>query len=136
MTTVSQNTILLIEDDVDVAAYIKGVVETFFPAIVLHAASAAFARRLFCENSESIRAIISDLSLPGISGVSLVKELSAAHQEVGIVFVTGYIEEEASLSKLVGRKVSLVMKPFGPIELKSALEKYLAVTASAYEFTR
>jgi DNA-binding NtrC family response regulator len=136
MTNELQKAVLVIEDDMSVAAYMKGVVETFFPVTVLHAASAESARTLFHENHGSIAAVISDLSLPGIQGVSLVKELVAARGEIGIVFVTGHVEVEQHLSKAVGRKIALVMKPFGPMELKAVLEKHLATSATAYELTR
>lgn len=133
MTTEIQKSVLVIEDDAGVAAYIKEVVETFFPVTVLQAASAELAHELFCRHRESIWVMISDLSLPGVSGVSLVKKLVENHAEVGVLFVTGNLENKRNLSKAVGREVSLVMKPFGPIELKVALENLLEVGATAYE---
>ena len=133
MATEIQKSALVIEDDPGVAAYINEVIETFFPVTVLQAASAELARHLFACHRESIRVIVSDLSLPGVSGVSLVQELIQDEPEIGILFVTGNLENKRNLSKTVGREVSLVMKPFGPIELKVALENLLEVGATAYE---
>jgi DNA-binding NtrC family response regulator len=133
MATEIEKSVLVIEDDTGVAAYIREVVETFFPVTVLQAASAELARELFCRHRESMSVIISDLSLPGVSGVSLVKELVENHPHIGVLFVTGNLENRRNLSKAVGREVSLVMKPFGPIELKVVLENFLEVGATAYE---
>jgi CheY-like chemotaxis protein len=113
--------VLVIEDDPWVAAYIAEVVESFFAVKAVIAPSAAAARQLFHAN-RAWRVIISDLSLPGADGEALVAELLAGAKDIAVIFVTGQLRDAAVLEKIVGRPISLLLKPFVPFELKAALE--------------
>jgi DNA-binding NtrC family response regulator len=125
-----RNIVLIIEDDRWVADYISEVIEAFFGFKVLKTESPEAARQAFYAHHESIAAIISDLSLQGANGVSVVGDLARGKKEIGIVFVTGHVESERELSQRVGRPVTLVMKPFTPLDLKVALEHLLSVAAA------
>ena len=131
-----KNAVLIIEDDPWVAGYVGDVVEAFYGLSVLKAESAETARKIFQGHDQSIAAIISDLSLHGIKGTSLVKELIAGRPEIAVIFVTGHLEEERDLSRAVGREVSLVMKPFSPADLKTALERRLSLAAQDFVYEK
>lgn len=121
-----RDAVLIVDDDPGVAAYMADVVESFFDVKTLRAETAEAARDLFALHGEEIRAALCDFTLGGATaGTTLVKEFSAARSDLGIVFVTGHLLDEEKLSRVVGREVSLIMKPFGPAELKEALEKFL-----------
>lgn len=122
----ARNHLLLIEDDPWVADYIADVVEAFFAFRVLRAETAEAARARFYANSDLLAAVISDLTLGSTSGLALVRDLVGSRSEIAIVFVTGHVENERDLSTRVGRPVSLLMKPFNPVDLKCALETRLA----------
>lgn len=122
--------VLVIDDDAWIADYIGDVVHAFFGFTILKAESAETARALFSTHAESIVAIISDLSLRATSGSALVRELTASRRDIGVVFVTGHVENERELSKAVGRPVSLLMKPFGPVDLKLALQNRISAPSA------
>jgi CheY-like chemotaxis protein len=124
-----RNSVLVIEDDKQIAAYITDVIETFFHLPVISASSALDGRRAFETNREKVATIISDLSIPGANGVELVTELVADKPEIGIIFATGYTPTEKELSEKVGRPISLLLKPFTPVELMAALELSLPSAA-------
>jgi DNA-binding NtrC family response regulator len=124
-----RNSVLLVEDDPWVADYIADVVTAFFGFRVLKAATAEEARKQFFENCDEIAAIISDLSLEGANGRAVVSELAGRRPEIGIIFVTGHVLHERELSKAIGRPVSLLLKPFTPLDLKTAIEARLCVDA-------
>jgi DNA-binding NtrC family response regulator len=129
---VNQRTsVLIIEDDIQIASYIADVIQAFFHLPVISAASAAEARRAFASNQDRIAAVLSDLGIPGANGVDLVKELVADKPEIGIIFATGYTPTEKELSAKVGRPISLLLKPFTPVELMAALEITLPSAARA-----
>jgi DNA-binding response OmpR family regulator len=106
-----------------VADFIADVVTAFFPAYqLLKATSVEVARKIFYANCDEIALIISDLSLGANDGRQIVREMAGACHEIGIIFVTGHVDNERELSKAIGRPVSLLLKPFGPLDLKVAIE--------------
>jgi CheY-like chemotaxis protein len=131
MTNESQKTVLIVEDDAAVAAYIADVAQAFFGVKALRAATLQAARELFKKRGEEILTMVVDFSLGDGTGAALVKEFATERPDIGVIFVTGHLVDEAKLAKVVGREVSLVLKPFGPFELKEALEKSLWVSANS-----
>jgi DNA-binding NtrC family response regulator len=125
--TKARDIILIMEDDPWVADYVADVVTAFFATFrILKAVSAEDARKVFYANCDEIAVIVSDLSLGAGDGKTVVSEMAGGCHEIGIVFVTGHVENERELSRMVGRTVSLVFKPFGPVDLKVAIETRLS----------
>jgi CheY-like chemotaxis protein len=125
VVTSARNTVLVIEDDPFIGAYIAEIVESFFAVPVLIANTAAAARQLYHANEPALAAIISDLTLPGANGIALVTELAAQNHAISITFVTGHSPDPKELSKAVGRPVSLVLKPFNPADIETILKRVL-----------
>ena len=115
--------VLVVDDEHAVVTYIADVIEGFFRIPTFKALSADAAREVFKKHGDRITTIISDMSMPGQSGTALVRELVGERPEVRVIFVTGNLVDESTLAKLVGRPVALLMKPFGPFELKGLLER-------------
>jgi len=123
--------VLVVDDELPVATYVADVLEVLFHVPTFIALSADAARDLFKTHRDRISTVISDMSMPGESGTSLVRDLIADRPDLHVIFITGNLVDEAKLAKLVGRPVALLMKPFGPFELKNLLERM--AFNSAYE---
>jgi len=120
------------EDDPWVADFVGDVVAAFFPAFrILRATSVEQARKTFYANCDEIAVIISDLSLGANDGKQVVREMAGGCHDIGIIFVTGHVDYERELSKAMGRPVSLLLKPFGPVDLKLAIEARISEGNSA-----
>ncbi len=63
--------------------------------------------------------LISDVSLPGISGVELAKKIHAALPQVKIILSSGYGESIASQLKF---EVTVLSKPYSLTQLAEALD--------------
>jgi len=128
--------VLIFDDDPAMAAFMADVVEAFFQIKVLRAETAQAARDLFRRHAGEIRAMLCDFSIGDKAGTRLVKEFCATRADLNVIFVTGHLFNEQKLSHVVGREVALIMKPFGPFELKAALEKSLwAAQGVSYELS-
>jgi DNA-binding NtrC family response regulator len=126
----ARDIILIMEDDPWVADYIADVLNAFFSSFrILKTASVDEARKAFYAHYDEITAIVSDLSLGGADGSAIIREMAGGCHDIGIIFVTGHVENARELSKTVGRPVSLLLKPFGPVDLKTAIESRLAAPA-------
>jgi signal transduction histidine kinase/ActR/RegA family two-component response regulator len=86
-------------------------------ATIIKANSGAEALRLM-EKEQGIGAVISDIMMPGMSGIELAQHLAQTHPALPVVLMTGYSDKlEAGLS--VERPV--LMKPFSADALLKAL---------------
>jgi DNA-binding response OmpR family regulator len=111
--------LLLIEDDPAVAAFIQDALQTYFFVNVLVAMTADQARSLWQQHDGSIVAILSDLNLPGESGLSVVRDLAMERPGMLVVFTTGDVYREPEIVASMGAAVRLLSKPFKPSELSA-----------------
>jgi putative two-component system response regulator len=81
----------------------------------LTAESAAEARGLLA--SERIALILSDVNMPGESGLDFAREVSADYPEIAIVMVTGLDDRHYAEAALEHGAYGYVLKPFKPNEL-------------------
>jgi DNA-binding NtrC family response regulator len=126
-TSSPRNAILIIDDDPWIASYTKDVIEMFFPFDVFLATTAEQARQQWRLHGSLVSMVICDVCLPGITGESLMAEFLKDRPGLPLLFSTGHIRDEEELSRQLGQPVSVVLKPFKPQDLVSALQKHLDV---------
>jgi CheY-like chemotaxis protein len=75
-----------------------------------------------------VRALVSDLSMPGMDGVTLIREVHARHPNMAAILLTGYAGDSVSLA--LGRRISgpfaLMRKPSSGAELADRISALLA----------
>jgi DNA-binding response OmpR family regulator len=101
---------------------------------VLEAASGEQARQWFAKAHEPIDLVISDVSLPGDSGILVALELRSVFSNLRIIISSGYPpsawndQEVAELNELPSDSVTTIEKPFSPLTL---LDKVHALIGGA-----
>jgi len=75
--------------------------------------------------------LLSDLLLPGESGVVLAAQLRESHPEMRVVMMSGYAEDEKLRGEIAGGSVRFLQKPFDMTTLARELRLALAATAAA-----
>jgi FixJ family two-component response regulator len=80
----------------------------------------------FLESSRTLdaRCLVLDISMPGMSGIDLYKELKRRNIAIPVLFMTGHAQE--ALIREAKRAVCL-FKPFAGAELRTPIETALAV---------
>jgi putative two-component system response regulator len=81
----------------------------------LTAESAAAARRLLRENEVAL--VLSDVSMPGESGIDFTREVLAEHRDTAVVMVTGMDDRSYADAAIELGAYGYVLKPFKPNEL-------------------
>ena len=76
---------------------------------------------------ENAGCLITDVQMPGMSGIELQNYLIAQGYRVPIIFVTAFPEMEARGNALRAGAVGFLGKPFGDENLISCLNKALAI---------
>jgi len=110
-------TILVAEDHPQVRA----LVIRFLAAAgysVLEAGTGEEAIRLADRSTETVDLLLSDLVMPGTTGLELMKRVLEAHPAAGVVFMSGYTPDEKLRAQIEeGGAFAFLAKPFSPEEL-------------------
>ncbi len=94
--------------------------ETFEP---VEASSAREALAAIAKGG--INLVLSDVNMPEISGIELVKVIRAKFKELPIVMVTTESAPEMRAKMMEAGANGIITKPFPPEELKETLDKFI-----------
>ena len=117
-------TILVVDDEPALRSMAKRVLGRA-GFVVLSAADGREALALFRERRREIRAVLLDLTMPGIPGSEVLSALRVLEAEVPVVVCSGYSERE--IASRLGEVVpdAVLLKPFRPPELLARLREVL-----------
>ena len=90
--------------------------------------SASHFKQAFDADPRGIDVVVTDVVMPGFSGVQLVRELRAAGHELPVLLMTGYpVERHLEPGGSSGR-ISFVRKPFSVAHLAQSVRRLLSDT--------
>jgi FixJ family two-component response regulator len=115
-------TVFVIDDDAGVRASIQGLLRS----ASLRSASFATAEEfLRSKPPDGPSCLVLDVSLPGVNGLDLQRELADAGIRVPIVFITGHGDIPMSVKAMKSGAVEFLTKPFQGQELLDAIQQAL-----------
>lgn len=113
--------ILLVDDDPTILGTSRMMLEALgFPVIA--ASSSREAIEAIQDESNEIRLVLTDLSMPDMDGRELAVKLREMHYTGPIAVVSGYALD---LDELGSEFIGVLMKPFRLNELASRVEEFL-----------
>ncbi|MDP2957867.1 MAG: PAS domain S-box protein [Longimicrobiales bacterium] len=121
----ARGTILLVEDE-DNLRPVTAKVLAAAGYRVLSATTGTEALAIFTERREDIDLILSDLVLPGMGGMALLKAVRALHGPVRFVLTSGYFADPDSPEGARDPSVPFLRKPWSLAELLAVLRRALA----------
>ena len=77
------------------------------------------------EQVSKISCLITDLNMPGLSGLDLQDRLIATGHRFPIIFITGYPDENARVRAMKAGAIAFLSKPFNADHLIGYLDKAL-----------
>jgi PAS domain S-box-containing protein len=86
----------------------------------------AVALALAKEHDGPLAGLITDVALPGLSGVELARGVMAMRPETTVLFLSGYSDDATDTATLPVRELHLLAKPFPPEALLEKLHDLLA----------
>jgi len=107
----SGETVLLVEDDESVRTAAQAMLQQLNYRVVT-AHDALCAQEILAEDHESIDLILSDLVMPGFTGLELATLVRAASYKLCIVIMTGYLTNEIE-TQLETDVDAWIQKPIG-----------------------
>ena len=113
--------ILLIEDELPVRIFVKSAL-TNKGYNVIETESTGDAMKVFKERKDEVDIIISDVIMPGVTGIELVSEMEKINPNVKTIFISGYTKNEFDGDLYKNRNFIFLAKPFTLKELTSAVK--------------
>ncbi|WP_305043089.1 sigma-54-dependent transcriptional regulator [Geoalkalibacter sp.] len=126
----SKKRVLVIDDDPVIRRGLKQILE-----------KAGYEAEIFASGHTAIEELrktacdllITDLKMPGMNGLEVLKTVSAMLPEVPIVLITGYSTVETAVEAMKNGAVDYIAKPFTPAELLEKVQQALEKKAVLFE---
>jgi CheY-like chemotaxis protein len=112
-TTAGTETVLLAEDDETLRPLARELLAKL-GYLVLEAADSAAALAAARAHPGEIHLLISDVVMPGESGVQLARQLMAERPRLRVLYMSGYTDEAVVRHGLLTPGVNFLQKPFTP----------------------
>jgi two-component system cell cycle sensor histidine kinase/response regulator CckA len=92
---------------------------------VHEAGDGAAALEVLQERSSHIDLVITDIVMPGMSGIKLAEEIEARWPVMKLMFVSGYAQNATTGSSDITSRVPVLGKPFTPSRIAMAVRDLL-----------
>lgn len=119
--------VLVVEDEESVRSFTTDILRQSGYE-VFAAATAADAVSLL-RRERSFDLILSDVVLPDMNGVDLLRRLSNMNKSMKLVLTSGYTDEKSKFDEIRREGFDFIQKPFKVVELLSLIRKVLAKTS-------
>src|SRR5262249_12207556 len=114
-----QNCVFIVEDDPSMRNALKNLLRSVGLEPRVFGSAQEF---LETERPNAPSCLILDVRLPGLSGLDLQRELSAANIQIPIVFITGHGDIPMSVRAMKAGAVEFLTKPFRDQDLLDAIQ--------------
>lgn len=127
----SPTTILVVDDEKLIREL---CVHALWNYRVLQAGTCEEALRIF--ERESVDLVLSDIMMPGESGIDLLRQVKALDPNATVVIMTGFVDKETILSALKEDADDFLNKPLNLLQLSTTIEKALGRKALREELAQ
>jgi two-component system cell cycle sensor histidine kinase/response regulator CckA len=119
--------ILVVDDERALRNVTRRILESAGYSVSV-AANGEEALRILGEHSGAFHLVLSDLVMPGMSGIVLAARVREAYPAIRIVHMSGHIDDEVEAHGGLGR-AACVSKPFTAVEIKEKIRAALDAPA-------
>ena len=94
------------------------------------AAAASGEEALVALSRTPFRLVLTDVRLPGMSGLDLLREVRARYPQIGVVLVSGFGSVEMAVEAMQEGALDFLLKPFDLARVAEVLERTLGARPS------
>ena len=111
----AKDTILLVDDETDLVRGLARALEISLSVSVLTAENGLEALEIL--KKEAVALVVSDISMPGMDGVELLKAITAEDPNQTVILMTAYGTVDVAVSAMKAGAWDFIQKPFAPDDL-------------------
>lgn len=113
-------TVLVADDDGSIRELLRTIIKSIGVARIDGARDGDEALKLAREND--YRAVFMDISMPGVSGIDVGRQIRAMKPSTKIIFITGLYQEEETIGRLLEKDAyAYIRKPFNIAAIKKII---------------
>lgn len=109
-TLLKKLSILYVEDDETIRTELASLLSNFFNEVLI-ASDGLEGLEIYKKNNKKIDLIISDITMPKMSGIDMVKEIREFDNEIAIIFATAYSDKEFLIDSIKLKIYNYIIKP-------------------------
>lgn len=113
-------TVFVVDDDASVREALNSLIRSVGLRVEMFATAKEFLRR---QTPEGPACLVLDVRLPGLSGLELQRELTAADSQIPIIFITAHGDIPMSVRAMKSGAVEFLPKPFRDQDLLDAIHQ-------------
>ena len=122
MSTPTERTVFIVDDDADVRASMRRLLKTVGLQAEVFANAQDFLQRKIPHGPSCL---VLDIRLPGMSGLAVQRNLTNAGVNIPIIFVTAHADVPMTVQAMKSGAVEFLTKPFRDQDLLDAIEQAL-----------
>jgi PAS domain S-box-containing protein len=119
-----KETILFVDDEESLTQVAEGILSRLGYTVFTRM-SASAALELFCAQPDTFDIVITDQTMPGMTGITLAKSLLRVRPDLPIVLCTGYSDAVSQASAKTAGVREFLMKPIARQDLAEAVRRAL-----------
>ena len=122
-----KNKVLVVDDEENVLKSVQKVIRSKYKDFEIELSNSPF-NGLEKLKKKKYNLIITDLMMPGMDGLELIKNIYSIDSQVKIIMITGYATMKTALLAMREGANKYISKPFTKVELLAAIDEVLADT--------
>jgi FixJ family two-component response regulator len=123
-------TVFVVDDDQSVRQALSSLIRSVGLAVKPFSSAREFLQTAV---PSAPACLVLDVRLPGLGGLELQRELTAAHNDIPIIFITGHGDIPMSVRAMKEGAVEFLPKPFRDQDLLDAIHQSLARSEAALQ---
>jgi two-component system, LuxR family, response regulator FixJ len=127
---VSPPVVHLVDDDASVRNSIPRLFDSASLDVRVYESGEEF---LQCVDPLHIGCVVTDLKMPGMSGIDVLERLRAAQNEIPAIIISGHADVPAAIHCMKLGAVDVLQKPFESVTLLQAVQGALQKSVELYE---
>ncbi|OQY20415.1 MAG: Fis family transcriptional regulator [Desulfobacteraceae bacterium 4572_35.1] len=116
----SEKRILVVDDEAVIRQAVQRILE--HEGYKVNTASSGHSA-LELIQSESFNLVISDLKMPGMSGMDVLKSIKILQPDIPVIIITGYATVETAVDAIKNGAFDYLAKPFNPAQVKEIVDR-------------
>ena len=123
-------TIMYVEDDESIRGSLSGILKKIFGEVIICNDGNDGANQFkyyTLERKSKIDAVVSDINMPNLNGIDMVKEIRTIDEEVPVIFTTAHGEANYLMDAIKLRIAYYALKPINTTELLQNISKFCMI---------
>lgn len=122
----NNQTVAVVDDDESVRQATSRLVRSLGWEVRLFSSAASF---LSSGSAAHVACVISDVQMPGMTGLEMHRRLTEAHIRVPVIFITAFCTEAIRKQAMEGGALSLLCKPVDGTAIQACLEQVMRLAS-------